>query len=214
MKISKMAIAALFAAGLIAAPVSVGMADEREKDDLMIIGCLHEYSEETGYDCIETSKPEFAPECKEGYKAIELEDGTVTCEVEAVPFSVDDIKPIDSCWTTEDGTNVCARGAIAPMPATSEETPGTCSVITDDQGVESEVCPDMVPFGTTAEEDEGVGYVDDTPIDDTLMLQSGEAKSLATPADPTVSNSVAIFGVLAGVLWALVIVMNKRKEAK
>jgi hypothetical protein len=72
----------------------------------------------------------------------------------------------------------------------------------------------MVPFGTTAEEDEGVGYVDDTPIDDTLMFQSGEAKSLATPADPTVSNSVAIFGVLAGVLWALVIVMNKRKEAK
>jgi hypothetical protein len=186
MKISKIAIAALFAAGLIAAPASAGFA---------------------------TEKPEIASDCVEGYTTIYNEDGTISCEVEAVPFSVD-LEPIDSCWTTEDGIDVCARGAIAPMPATSEETPETCSVITDDQGVESEVCPDMVPYGTTAEEDEGVGYVDATPIDPTLMFQSGEAKSLATPADPTVSNSVAIFGVLAGVLWALVIVMNKRKEAK
>jgi hypothetical protein len=187
MKISKIAIAALFAAGLIAAPATAGFA---------------------------TEKPELALDCAEGYVPIYNEDGTASCEVEAVPFTVDEVEPNDSCWTTEDGTNVCARGAIAPMPATSEETPEACSVVTDDQGVESEVCPDMVPYGTTAEEDEGVGYVDDTPIDDTLMLQSGQAKSLATPAEPTVFHAVAIFGVLAGVLWVLVNVIRQRKEAK
>jgi hypothetical protein len=215
MKFSKIAVAALFAAGLIAAPVSAGMADEREKDDLMIIGCLHEYSEENGYDCIETPTPEIASECVEGYTTIYNEDGTISCEVKPVPFAVDDIKPIDSCWTTDDGLDVCARGAIAPLPATSEEiSPEACSVTTDDQGVSSEVCQKAVPYGTTAEEDGGVVYVDDAPVDDTLMMQSGEVKSLATPADPTVSNAVAIFGVLAGLLWALVIIMKKRKEAK
>lgn len=189
MKISKFAIAALFAAGLIAAPASAGFA---------------------------TEKPEVSSDCVEGYQTIYNEDGSVSCEVEAVPFSGEEIKPIDSCWTNEDGTEVCARGGMVPMPATSEEVaPETCSVTQDENGNDLTACYDAVPYGTTAEEDEGVGYVDDNTVDDkTLMLQSGEAKSLATPADPTVSNAVAIFGVLVGVLWAAVIAINRRKEAK
>lgn len=185
MKISKIAVAALFAAGMLTTSATAVMADE---------------------------KPEVAA-CAEGFYSVESSDGSSVCE----EVNVEDIKPIDSCWTTEDGIDVCARGAIAPMPGTVEDTPlelSDCSVTTDEEGVSSEVCMKAVPYGTTSEEDDSVVYLEDGPVDDTLMFQSGEAKTLATPADPTVSNSVAIFAVLVGALWALVIVMNRRKATK
>ncbi len=191
MKISKIAVAALFAAGMLASSATAVMADE---------------------------KPEVAA-CAEGFYSLESSDGSYSCEeIVAVDENVDpnDVKPVDSCWTTEDGTDVCARGAMVPMTATLDDTPveADCSVTTDDQGVSSEVCLKAVPYGTTPDDDDSVAYLEDGPVDDTLMFQSGEAKTLATPADPTVSNAVAIFGVLVGALWALVIVMNRRKEAK
>ncbi len=184
MKISKIAVAAVFAAGMLTTSATAVMADE---------------------------KPEVAA-CSEGFYSVESSDGSYACE----EVNVEDLKPIDSCWTTEDGLDVCARGGIAPMPGTVEDTPvdSDCSVTTDDQGVSSEVCMKAVPFSGTPEEDDSVVYLEDGPVDDTLMFQSGEAKTLATPADPTVSNAVAIFAVLAGALWVLVIVMNRRKEAK
>jgi hypothetical protein len=157
-------------------------------------------------------KPEVAA-CSEGFYSVESSDGSYACE----EVNVEDLKPIDSCWTTEDGTDVCARGAIAPMPANVEDTPvdsSECSSTTDDKGVSSEVCMKAVPFSGTPEEDGGVGYVDDAPVDRELMFQSGVAETLESPADPTVSIAVAIFGVLAGALLALVIVKNRRKEAK
>jgi hypothetical protein len=196
MKISKVLIAAMFAAGFVSVPTTLVMADTREQDDLMVVQCLNEYTEEEGYNCIDTTPEEGV--------AYTTGEGDV------------DVKPIDSCWTTEDGLDVCARGGMVPTPATLEDTPvdSDCSVTTDDQGVSSEVCLKAVPYSTTPEEDDSVAYLEDGPVDDTLMFQSGEAKTLATPADPTVSNAVAIFAVLAGALWALVIVMNRRKEAK
>jgi hypothetical protein len=192
MKISKIAVAALFAAGMLASSATAVMADE---------------------------KPEVAA-CAEGFYSVESSDGSYSCEeIVAVDENVDpnDVKPVDSCWTTEDGTDVCARSLMVPMPATldvMDVDTSDCSVTTDDQGVSSEVCMKAFPFSGTPEEDEGVGYVDDAPVDEELMYQSGVTKTLATPADPTVSNAVAIFAVLAGALWALVIVMNRRKEAK
>ena len=196
MKISKIAVAALFAAGFVTVPTTLVMADTREQDDLMVIQCLNEYTEEDGYNCIDTTPEEDV--------AYTTGEGDV------------DVKPIDSCWTTEDGLDVCARGVMVPTPATVEDTPvdSDCPVTTDDQGVSSEVCLKAVPYSTTPEEDDSVAYLEDGPVDDTLMFQSGEAKTLATPADPTVSNAVAIFAVLAGALWALVVLMNRRKEAK
>jgi hypothetical protein len=182
MKISKIAVVALFAAGFLTVSATPGMATSSAV----------------------------------GYTIIELEDGNYSCEAEP-EVKVEDLKPIDSCWTTEDGTDVCARGAIAPMPANVEDTPvdsSECSSTTDDQGVSSEVCMKAVPFSGTPEEDGGVGYVDDAPVDRELMFQSGVAETLESPADPTVSIAVAIFGVLAGALLALVIVKNRRKEAK
>lgn len=192
MKISKIAVAALFAAGMLATSATAVMADE---------------------------KPELAA-CAEGFYTIDNLDGSYSCEeIVAVDENVDlnDVKPVDSCWTTEDGTDVCARGGIAPMPGTVEDTPvelSDCSVTTDEEGVSSEVCMKAVPYGTTPEDDDSLVYLEDGPVDDTLMFQSGEAESLATPADPTVSNSVAIFAVLVGALWTLVIAMNRRKATK
>jgi hypothetical protein len=182
MKISKIVIAAMFAAGFLTVSATPGMATS----------------------------------CAEGYKSITLENGMYSCEAEELEVNVDDLKPIDSCWTTEDGLDVCARGGMVPSPATVEDTPidSDCSVTTDDQGISSEVCMKAVPLSGSTGEDDGVAYLEDGPVDDTLMFQSGEAKTLATPADPTVSNAVAIFAVVAGALWALVIVMNRRKEAK
>lgn len=197
MKISKIAIAALFAAGFVTVPTTFALGETRDQDDTMVIQCINEYTEEEGYKCIETDPEEGV--------AYTTEQGDV------------DVQPIDSCWTTEDGTDVCARGAIAPMPANVEDTPvdsSECSSTTDDQGVSSEVCMKAVPFSGTPEEDGGVGYVDDAPVDRELMFQSGVAETLESPADPTVSIAVAIFGVLAGALLALVIVKNRRKEAK
>ena len=182
MKISKVLIAAMFAAGFLSV----------------------------------SATPSMATSCAEGYTSITREDGQYSCEATEPEPNVEDLKPIDSCWTTEDGSEVCARGAMVPMPATVEDTPveTDCSVTTDEEGVDSEVCFDAVPYGTTSEEDDSVAYLEDGPVDDELMFQSGVTKTLATPADPTVSNAVAIFGVLVGALWALVIVMNRRKEAK
>lgn len=182
MKISKVLIAAMFAAGFLTVSATPGMATS----------------------------------CAVGYTSIELEDGMYSCEATEPELNVKDLKPIDSCWTTEDGLDVCARGAMVPMPATVEDTPveADCSVTTDEEGVSSEVCMKAVPYETTPEEDDSVAYLEDGPVDDTLMFQSGVTKTLATPADPTVSNTVAIFAVLVGALWALVIVMNRRKEAK
>lgn len=181
MKISKVLIAAMFAAGFLTVSASPGMATS----------------------------------CAEGYKSITLENGMYSCEAE-FEVNVDDLRPIDSCWTTEDGSEVCARGGMVPIPATVDDTPveTDCSVTTDEEGVSSEVCMKAVPYGTTSEEDDSVAYLEDGPVDDTLMFQSGVAETLESPADPTVSIAVAIFGVLAGALLALVIVKNRRKEAK
>jgi hypothetical protein len=248
MKFSKFAVAALFAAGFVGVPAGLAMADTREKDDPIIIQCLHEYTDETGYKCIETSPEDelfiYPPVEEESsgqdegdvdekpiYSCWINEDGTDMCTKEEIsiypPVEEDmssgqdegdvDVKPTASCWTNEDGVEFCTRSAMVPMSATLDDTPvetSECSVTTDEQGVSSEVCMKAVPFSGTPEEDDGVAYLEDGPVDENLMYQSGVTKTLAAPADPTVSNALAIFGVLVGALWALVIVMNRRKEAK
>ncbi len=182
MKFSKIAVAVLFAAGLIGAPASAG----------------------------------FATSCAEGYQAIDREDGTSACEVEAVPFDVEEIKPIDSCWTTEEGIDVCARGGIAPVPATGEEvTPETCSVSTDEEGNELTACYDTVPYETPLEDGEGMGNIEDRTkdIDETLMYQTGVAMPMAG-SDSTASNTLAFFGVLVAALGALGIGISRERSLK
>jgi|GEM_PF-1169295 len=197
MKISKIAVAALFAAGFVTIPASLGLAETQDQDDLMVIHCINEYTEETGYKCIET-----------------------TPEDEAVAYTTEvgdvDVKPIDSCWTNEDGSEVCARGITEPMPVSLEDVPvdgGDCTVSTDPDGNEQKACYDAVPYEVTGEEGEGV-VVDEGTVDETLMYQSGVTKSGATPNDQTASSTLAAFGVLVGALGALGIALSREKAAK
>jgi hypothetical protein len=160
----------------------------------------------------------MATSCAEGYKAVEGEfpDPMYTCEPIETPEENVDVKPIDSCWTTEDGSEVCARGLMEPMPANGEGTPvdgGDCAISTDPDGNELKACYDAVPYEVPGEEGEGV-VVDEGTVDETLMYQSGVTKSGATPDDQTASNTLAAFGVLVGALGALAIALSRQKEVK
>ena len=184
MKISKIAIAVLFAAGFLTASATSSMATS----------------------------------CAEGYVAVEGEfpDPMYTCEPIETPEESVDVQPIDSCWTTEDGTDVCARGLMEPMPANGEEVPvdgGDCTISTDPDGNELKACYDAVPYEVPGEEGEGV-VVDEGTVDETLMYQSGVTKTAATPNDQTASTTLAAFGVLVGALGALGIALSREKEAK
>lgn len=185
MKISKIAVVVLFAAGFLTTSASASMATS----------------------------------CAVGFEAVGM-----SCEpIEAVEATVDgpiEAKPIDSCWTNEDGSEVCARGIPEPMPVSLEDVPvdgGDCTVSTDADGNELTACYDAVPYEVTGEEGEVVGVdeaVDDGTVDETLMMQSGVAKSGATPNDQTASNTLAAFGVLVGAVGALGIALSREKEAK
>ena len=184
MKISKIAIVALFAAGFLTTAAS----------------------------------PSMATSCAEGYVAVEGEfpDPMYTCEPIETPEESVDVKPIDSCWTNEDGSEVCARGITEPMPVSLEDVPvdgGDCTISTDPDGNELKACYDAVPYEVTGEEGEGV-VVDEGTVDETLMYQSGVTKSGATPNDQTASSTLAAFGVLVGALGALGIAISRQKEAK
>jgi hypothetical protein len=189
MKISKIAIAVLFAAGFLTASASSSMATS----------------------------------CAEGFVAVEgtFPEPMYTCEaVDSSDVAVDgsiDVKPIDSCWTTEDGTDVCSRSAV-PMPANGEEPPvdgGPCdaSGLVDSEGKTPEQCwYDAVPYEVTGEE--GEQMLVGAEVDETLMYQSGIAKSGATPNDQTASSALAAFGVLVGALGALGIGISRQQAAK
>jgi hypothetical protein len=165
----------------------------------------------------------MATSCAEGYIAVEGEfpDPMYTCEPIETPEESVDVKPIDSCWKTEDGTDVCARGVMEPMPATGEETPvdgGVCdpeaSGLVDSEGKTPEACYyDAVPYEVTGEEGEPEPVSAET-VDESLMFQSGVTKSGATPNDQTASSALAAFGVLVGALGALGIGISRQRAAK
>jgi hypothetical protein len=199
MKISKIAIAALFAAGFVTASASAGFAEDKIPQIL---------------------------DCAVGHSAVYSEDGTSgSCEADAEVY-VDYPQPIDSCWETEDGINVCARGGGVPMPTTLDDTPVAvdatdCMVTVDAEGYESTSCYDAVPF--TTDEDGGMiepvdGEVDesllrDGEVDETLMYQSGVAMPASGSSDGS-SNMLAAFGVLVGALGAFGIGISRQREAK
>jgi hypothetical protein len=168
MKFSKIAVAAVFAAGFVTVPTTLVMADTREQDDLMVVQCLNEYTEEEGYNCIDTTPEEGV--------AYTTGEGDV------------DVKPIDSCWQTEDGVDVCARGGMVPTPATGEDVPGVPA--------DTSEC-----FVSSETEDGG----------EEMSLVSA---TVSAKPDQTASNTLAAFGVLVAALGALGIGISRQKEAK
>ena len=192
MKISKIAIAALFAAGFITASASAGFAEDKIPPIL---------------------------DCAVGYSAVYSEDGTSgSCEADAEVY-VGEPTPIDSCWETEDGINVCARGGTVPVTATGEEPmpidASDCMITTDADGNEVGSCEDIVLYDTPGEDGSLGGDVDESllrnDVDETLMFQSGVGMS---GSDNSSSNALAAFGVLVGALGALGIGLSRQKDAK
>ncbi len=192
MKISKIAIAALFAAGFITSSAAAGFADE---------------------------KPPISIDCMEGDTAVYSEDGSSgSCEAEAEVY-VDEPRPIDSCWETEDGINVCARGGTVPGTANGEEPmpidAPDCMITTDADGNVVRSCEEFVLYDTPADDGGLGGGIPDSwlrdDVDETLMYQSGVAMS---GSDNSSSNALAAFGVLVGALGALGIGLSRQKDAK
>ena len=233
MKISKMAIAVLFAAGFLTTSATASMATSCAVGYTPVEGVFPDPM----YTCepIESVEGEVV-EPVEGdvdVKPIDscwtTDDGIDVCargvelpitafqtEPEAEPIeSVEgevDVKPIDSCWTTEDGVQACARGVTEPMPASTEETPvdgSGCTVSVDADGNELNACYDIVSEMAPGEEAEGE-LLKNGEVDESLMYQSG----LATAPDMTASNTLAAFGVLVGVLGAFGIAISREKSAK
>jgi hypothetical protein len=198
MKISKIAIAALFAAGLVTASASAGFAEDEPK-------------------------PQISIDCIEGYSAVYSEDGSSgSCEADAVAYTTEegdvDVKPIDSCWETENGINVCARGGMVPMPASTDGEPidpTDCMLSIDADGNEVGSCEDIVLYDTPGEDGSLGGDVDESvlknDVDETLMFQSGVGTS---GTDNSSSNALAAFGVLVAALGALGIGISRQKDAK
>ena len=197
MKISKIAIAALFAAGFITASASAGFAEDKVAPIL---------------------------DCAVGYSAVYSEDGTSgSCEADAVAYTTEegdvDVKPIDSCWETEDGINVCARGGMVPMPANGEEEapidPTDCMLTIDAEGNEVGSCEEIVLYDTPGEDGSLGGDADESvlrnDVDETLMFQSGVGTSGSVNSS---SNALAAFGVLVAALGALGIGISRQKHAK
>jgi len=231
MKISKMAIAVLFAAGFLTTSATASMATSCAEGYTAVEG------EETGmmYTCepIESVEGEVV-EPVEGdvdVKPIDscwsTDDGIDVCargaempitafqtEPEAEPIeSVEgdvDVKPIDSCWSAADGTEVCSRSAV-PMPA--EGAPVDSDVcdptgLVDAEGNQPEQCFYDMPSEAGVE---GELLKNNDGVDETLMYQSGVAS--AAP-DQTVSNTLAAFGVLVGVLGAFGIAISRQRASK
>lgn len=183
MKISKIAIVVLLAAGFLTTSASASMAT----------------------DCLDGSY--------------------VDVGVNATCPPVDgaaEVKPIDSCWTSEDGTvQACARGGLEPMPANGEDTPvdsAECDLeaigLVDAEGKTPEQCAyEAVPYEVSGEEGEGLPLEEGT-VDETLMYQSGIAESGAMPNNQNASNTLAAFGVLVGALGAFGIAISRERAAK
>ncbi len=127
--------------------------------------------------------------------------------------------PIDACWETEDGINVCARGGTVPGTANGEEPmpidAPDCMITTDADGNVVRSCEEFVLYDTPADDGGLGGGIPDSwlrdDVDETLMYQSGVAMS---GSDNSSSNALAAFGVLVGALGALGIGLSRQKDAK
>ncbi|MFZ4117459.1 MAG: hypothetical protein ACOYKO_03110, partial [Rhodoluna sp.] len=110
MKISKIAIAALFAAGFVTASASAGFAEDEPKPQIAI-DCMEGYSavyseDGTSGSCEPVSdgfdedepKPQIAIDCMEGYSAVYSEDGTSgSCEPVSEEYTCEPVSEEYTC---------------------------------------------------------------------------------------------------------------------
>ena len=166
MKVKKLAILALLSSGMFFASAQLAMA-------------------------------ESVKTCPDGTNAIYDENGELTgCEApEVVGEETDPILEVDptdgSCWSNTDGVNVCARGGVL---MNTEDTPDPtptdsgCTTTTDDQGLESIMCTDVVAYNMA-------------PEDGTLMNKSDGIQVLS--GQQVVSSPESRMLALSGIMVAL-----------
>jgi len=195
MKISKIAIAALFAAGFVTASASAGFAEDKIPQIL---------------------------DCAVGYSAVYSEDGTSgSCEPVSeeynseikCEFNEDGINPC----VRGGGVPMPATLDDTPVPIDATD----CLLTVDADGNEVGSC-EAVAYDTTAGDGEELPPVDggvdesllrDGEVDETLMYQSGVAMPASGSSDGS-SNMLAAFGVLVGALGAFGIGISRQREAK
>ena len=114
---------------------------------------------------------------------------------------------LDSCWVTEDGVDVCARGFVGseePMPI--EET---CTSSIDEDGVESTVCYDIMATTGMAPGDENLGGV---PMDDqNRILEKGYS---LTSAQSSTNGTLTFLGLFFGLLGGAAIAVRNKPRTK
>ena len=188
MKLHKLAIAVLFAGGMIGASASMASAET----------------------------PFELTDCAVGYEAVLSDDGVSgTCEPVAVAY--EELNTDDgTCWTTPEGGDVCARGGV--LGSTEEPVPASgCYDATDADGnFIGNVC-EISAYNTLPADGE-VDPCQETPemcemtvgaVDDTLMYKNLE---LAGSADGSSSNTLAALGVLFAALGAFGIGLSNQKN--
>jgi hypothetical protein len=195
MKLQKLAIAVLFAGGLIGSSAAMASASD--------------------------ATPQISIDCVEGYKGVYSDDGSSgTCEPIATTFE----EPTDgSCWTTADGGNVCARGGVNTLGSTEDPVdPVGCSTAPDADGNPVTICADAIPYSTPPLQNDGTGVdcsVDAASCEDimpavgdeSLMFKNYSAAPLGTTSN---SNTLAALGVLVAALGAFGIGLSNQKAAK
>jgi len=188
MKLHKLAVALLFAGGMIGASASMASAET----------------------------PFELTDCAVGYEAVLSDDGSSgTCEPVAVAY--EELNTDDgTCWTTPEGGDVCARGGVPG--STEEPVPASgCYDATDADGnFIGNVC-EISAYNTLPADGE-VDPCQETPemcemtvgaVDDTLMYKN---ISLAGSADGSSSNTLAALGVLFAALGAFGIGLSNQKN--
>jgi hypothetical protein len=155
MKLNKLAIAVIFAGGMIGASASMASAET----------------------------PFEATDCAVGYEAVLSEDGVSgTCQ--PVPALFEEVTTDGTCWTTEDGGNVCARGAVRDAVQEPVPLPGGCVASTANDG--TIMCHDAVAYSSVPVEPVPVDATCDSSATDTCQ----EAVLYdAVPQDTDVTNT-------------------------
>jgi len=253
MKISKLAVVALFAAGFITTGASAGMAADTPSG---LLDCAKGYQavySEDGFSGSCEAIPDFetitptdtcwqtedgidvcasvlmtkdltdpVSDCAEGYIPTYTEDGSLdSCVVKP---DIETIKPINSCWETEDGVNVCARGLVSPpktdVEITPYDAPVVCASPEDPASADLADCKTPMLYDSTDVTGAEPMPVDDAMIplnnvkadDPTLMYQSGMPMAASSTGNSS-SNTLAALGVLIAALGALGIGISKQRAS-
>jgi hypothetical protein len=188
MKLHKLAIAVLFAGGMIGASASMASAAPLKTTSCAVGYEAVENGEDSMYDCVPIAET-FDEGTTDGTCWTTPEGGDV-CARGGAPGSTEEPVPTDLCYdaTDADGNfigNVCEISAYNTLPTDGEVDP-------------CQETPEMCEMTVGA-------------VDDSLMYKN---YSLAGSADGSSSNTLAALGVLFGALGAFGIGLSNQKSAK